>query len=491
MSGETRPGSKTDSPVEKFSLWGNAVSYTAGSFISRLIALFSFPVIIGYLPISDYGRLSVLGSIPPFMALLAIFGQDESVGAFIHRELPKGEKRILISQSLALQVTTIILLVVGAWLIAPALSRVLFGEMVYSDVSLMRACVMQAPFFVIYNFSLNILKWTNCRVRFVATSIGFSLVYSVAIIVLLKVFLLGIKELVISQVVVYAIFSLCGLWSIRSWINYRYIIPRFNELVRFSRPIGIGIVLTAALPIMERSITGAILDMEQLGIYSVALQIAILTTFLSESFHAAWGPYIMLGKGQGGGGKSIGQVLSIYLPGILACVALICSAAFAFINYMAPETSRSADHLVFPIALGFSLLSISKIIETSLIALRAPELTVLGVLARVVVSLSGIVLLSPEFGIEGVAISSCAGCVAQLLATLFISKRHGINTNYSYAAVLLYITPCIMLFLVEEILNKTYSAAAVSFCYAILAVILALVAVARGRRIGSRARLAV
>lgn len=141
--------------------------------------------------------------------------------------------------------------------------------------------ILQIPFFILINFSQNILKWTFQKSKFIIISVGSSFVILVGLILAFYFFEFTILFL-----------ELLGLFFVRKWLCKVYKFTMIKDLVKYGYPFGIISLITAGLPFAERVIVLNSLSVYELGLYSIALKLTFFISLPIQAFQTAWGPFV-------------------------------------------------------------------------------------------------------------------------------------------------------------------------------------------------------
>ncbi|HHH54225.1 MAG TPA: hypothetical protein ENK91_11235, partial [Bacteroidetes bacterium] len=149
--------------------------YGGGNAINKLISLLVFPLLTRYFSTGQYGILDSFYLIANLFTILLVFGQDSAVARYYYEYENIKQKKQVVSQSLLIQVFFMILLIPILWNMAPDISMIYTKKIDY--VNIIKIIIILIPIGVAHNFSVNLLKWTFQRWKFLLLTVGESTTY--------------------------------------------------------------------------------------------------------------------------------------------------------------------------------------------------------------------------------------------------------------------------------------------------------------------------
>lgn len=407
----------------------DSVLYGGATAISRSFALITFPLLARHFSVAEYGQLDFFMVLANLLALVVIFGQDSAIARFFFEDEDNAARRNVVSQSLITQIVACFLIVPLLWLtrelVSPWLVQHEQSPVFYQIV------LLQLPFLVLINFSVNLLKFSFARVRFIAMSLGYTAVQAVSLVIAILVYNAGIREVLLLSWIVCILFSLLGLFFVRHWLIWPGRFDKVGEMLRFAIPFGIICVASAFLPTLERSMTESYLGSEQLGLYAVGVKVATLMGLLITAFQTAWAPFSLSLFKQSDAAVTYNWVLKIFA--LIACGMsfLLAISGGLLIHYLATDRYAPSGLLVFPLAIGLAIQGTSWITEIGITISKRSEFGLLGYVAMIGVTFAMILALAPKLGLWGIALAVMLGHCSKALVASFLAQRiHPLAWNY-------------------------------------------------------------
>ena len=403
------------------SLVRDALVYGGASVLGRALALFTFPILTRRLGVDQYGALDLASFIAGLFVVALVFGQDSAIARYFYEFTDRNSRRQLISQSLAIQVAVMILLLPIGWAFADLLGQQIFD----SDFGgqWFRIILLQIPCMLLVNFSTNVLRWSMRRTQYVAMNIASAIVQAAALSTVAICTIPDVAVVLTIGVAVYATFAIIGLALIREWITW----PQGSDMVRrtigFAWPVGVICVAGALTPVLERVLTERLLGPADLGRFAVAARLAGLLYLAVSAFQSAWGPFA-LANYRHAEAEAVFQ--RVYLVGsALGCaIALSLSGcAVPLIRILASAKYEESALAVFPLALAIAMQSTMWIAEIGITIAKRNHLQFLPFTLQIVISVGLLSMMPASAGIVWVGFAVLAGQTVKCVATCRASSR--------------------------------------------------------------------
>jgi O-antigen/teichoic acid export membrane protein len=413
------------------------ILYGGASAVSKSLFIFTFPLLARHLSIEDYGVLDyflVLGSL---ISIFFIFGQDSAVARYFYEYEKITTRQQLISQSLIFQLSCMFLIIPLLWLGSDYFAYTL--NISDDIIFLFKILLIQLPFMVIINFSQNILKWTFDRFKFLTISLGFTIAQACLLVMAVKFFNVGIAGVLVVNLVSSILFGILGIFFIRKYIVCPKNFVLLREMLPFAIPYGFICVCGAFSPTMERMLTDTLLGTESLGFYAAGTKIAMLIGLLLSAFQIAWGPFSLSIYKQENSGQTYNWVFKLFA--LAACLAALLLTLFAqpLIIFFTTDRYLEAVIVVFPLSMALAIQSISWITEIGIGFSKRSYISLYAYGFGILVTLSGILLLTPFFGLLGVGLGVLLGQIAKAVFASWLAQR-SFPLPWQYVPVVFLIT---------------------------------------------------
>lgn len=417
----------------------DSMVYGLGGALNKAIALITFPILARHFSVTDFGVIDLLNTSIVLMVTLLVFGQDSAVARYYYERDDQSYRRQVISQSLALQGILLTLALPVLFALAGPLAAMLeAGE---DGAMILRLMVLQVPFFLLINFSQNILKWTFQRRQFLIVSVGSSLATLVGILCALIWSSLTVVGLFLIYLCVRAAFGLLGLWFVRRWLVLPMGLGYLRPMLPFAIPFGIISFANAAVPVLERNLVAALIDGEALGMFAAGAKVAMLIGLATTAFETSWGPFALSLFREHNAARTFQTVLKLAATGLCAATLLLTAVGDLVIVALGSSRYEGAGIVVFALTMGLTVQSIGAVTEVGIVFAKRPHLKLYSYGLALVVAAISITLLGRTYGIVGVAWGSLAAYISKAILEAWLAQLvHPIDWNYGGAAALVLMT---------------------------------------------------
>ncbi|WP_292590591.1 oligosaccharide flippase family protein [Mesotoga sp. UBA5557] len=271
------------------SLFKDFTIYGFAGVIGKLLALITLPIISRVFSVEEYGIIETINSSMAFFPLLIGLGYDMAI-----------KKSVLIDAddyvSRKTLVSTVFWFLV-AWgglcssvlfTLSGPISKALFGSDYY--VSAIRISIINVYLSLLLGLSLTIL-----RVYFKVAS--FSLISIVRVILdysLIMIFVvlynLGINGYFFAFLITTASLLVLGAILIKKDLSFSFDFSELKKVLQYSIPLLAGSLAFWVFNLSDRIVLSALSDVNQTGIYSMAVRMVSVLPFVIMAFKNAWVP---------------------------------------------------------------------------------------------------------------------------------------------------------------------------------------------------------
>lgn len=385
-------------------LFKNTVLYSIGEILPRAISLLLLPIYTRYLSPADYGITSYIHTIIIFLYVLGAFGLNTYVLRFyfIHEE--EKERRILLGTAQLTIAGLNILILSLAFLMMPLI------------IDKYQIQVPWNPYFrlaFIINFleCLSIIPLVIYRVRqdalkFVA--LGFS---RTVLTVLLTLFFVvyqkkGLIGTFNAQLYVLIPYSFVYLGIMQKYASWQIKWSFLKEGLKFAAPLIPGAICYQMLSVSDRIIMERYVGMDEIGIYNVAFQMALVLNIIIQSGYRAIEPELFRRYGKEGFFDFIQKTQNIFFSIIYIGALAICLFSQEVFKLMTTEGFHHGYLLVPVLILGVIMTGQNVIYGGILQGEKRTEVQGTATFIGAIVSILFNLLLIPIFGIYAAAAAS-------------------------------------------------------------------------------------
>jgi O-antigen/teichoic acid export membrane protein len=402
------------------SLFRDISVYGLARLCNKAVALVGMVFLARYLPVADFGIVDYLNVSLTFLTLFIVFGQESAVARYFVEAVSIEDKKQIVSQSFAFQLTLVALAVSVLWAFADRITGLLLPT--EKDSRLIHLVLLQVPFFVCISFSQNLLRWTLRRGYFCFLSVGSTVTSVLCLLFAFSICPGSISLVLMIDLATRIFFGLCGLWFVREWLVIPGTINRLRILVPYGIPFGVISISEALLPFIERY-TAQSSNEKDLGLLAAGAKFASLVALPVAAFQTSWGPFSLSTFKEPGADRVFQRVLWTKCL-ILCCLVLFLTAiAEPAIVLVLADQYQGAGVFVFALSFGIALQSMSTIICSGIHFAMRPFQLFWGYGTFVTVGLVCIPSFLKLFGIVGIAWGGLVACLGKLVVEAICSHH--------------------------------------------------------------------
>jgi len=343
--------------------------YFIGSFLTKATGFFLLPVYTKYLSPADYGVLNSLNSIANLLPIFISLYLDSAFGRYYFLEKKSSEQRVRLLYSTLFwficvwgAVVVIVAMLISPFTFQPLLSVPFLPYIPLIMIpSLFGQLSLLGSVFLRNNLKAKEINILNFVVFLCSTSIT---------ILLLIVFKMGIRANLYGA----AIGSLVS-FSFFLFISIKYSLLNFSfnlEIIRTSLVFSIPLIPNIAAGwiggLSDRLILAYYGKIEQVGLYSISAQIALILYMINDALTQVQGPIALsaLTDNREEGKKQISEFLSVFIWMILFFYLLLTFFSKEILYFMTDVRYHSAYQLVPVLAFIYVLSGIYRVFTSIL-----------------------------------------------------------------------------------------------------------------------------
>ena len=424
----------TPRPFQMGTVGKHALVYGLGTFLSRAVGFIMLPVYTRYLSPADYGLMELIGMTLEVISIMA--GAQVALGIFryYHKAETPDEQRAVVSTALfALGASYVMVGIVGM-LAAPFLSSLLFGSAQHAD--LFRIASAGLAFQSLITVPMAFARVRDRSLLFVsvnAVKLAISLVLN---IVLLTQLGMGVKGVLISNLVANAV---VGLWltvSVIREVGARFSRSATRDLLRYGVPMMGTWAAAFLLTYGDRYFLQAAGDATTVGLYSLAYQFGFLLSAVGYiPFMQVWEPKRFEVAKRPDRDAVMARAFVYMNVLLLTCAVGISLFVGDLLRIMATPAFGAAAEIVPVVLAAYVLQGWTSLQDTGILVRERTELVTLANWIAAGVALGGYALLIPSMLAWGAALATLAAFAVRHAIVYTISQRLW-PVRYQWAPVL-------------------------------------------------------
>ncbi len=399
--------------------------YGLGHVLSRLASVLLLPVYTRFLGPADFGILAILDLSVALLAIVLASGTIRAVARHHFEAESERERDGLWWTGTALLLATGLVLLLPALVFRDSLATWTLGagEARGGFFYLLALCTLALTTVEgIFQAHVRVYKQSTLSV---ALNLG-----RLAVNIALNLWLLIARDLGVAAILwgnlITAAIAVAVLFAVfaRRRGPARFRSDLVGELFSYGTPLIVASLLAAAMHQLDRYLLRVLLDLEEVGIYSVAYLIGQgINTLLLQPFSQIW--YVVMYEiGIGPAAGQISVRVFRYFFAVLTLVMLAISlAAGPLLRVLVAPEFRAAAGLVPLVCLAYIFFSLHAHFNVPVLVAKRTSLVIPAHVVGVAVNLGANLLLIPRLGIYGAAWASVLTFAAFSFTGLAIYRR--------------------------------------------------------------------
>ncbi|MBM2820456.1 MAG: Polysaccharide biosynthesis protein [Candidatus Berkelbacteria bacterium] len=267
----------------------DSLIYGLGNSVLRILALMTAPIFTRIFTPSDYGIISLISSIMSFVNLFLIFGIDQAL--FVSYYEHKKERKDVVSSALWFVLSWGLIIITFGVIFSRGISNLIFDNP--NQANILAIALINSYIILAITIAKAVFR-LEFKARTFAFVSAFNALIATGLMILLVVkYHLGIMGYFAGLLIGTFLSALLGIYFIRKSIKFKITFVRLKEMVKFGSMIVPTSLSFFIFDLSDRFFLNHYRDLSEIGLYSIAINIASILTFFSFALGQAWSPQIM------------------------------------------------------------------------------------------------------------------------------------------------------------------------------------------------------
>ncbi len=377
--------------------------YSLGNISSKLIGFILLPLYTGYLSTVEYGMFAILEVTATIM--VAVFGFKLSTAMMRWCSIEKSEfktKSILFTTYTS-SFLVIVLLNIILQPFRDSFSLLFFGNSQYQEYFLI--LFLSVSFEILNLFSLDLIRLKERPVFYILISITRLSTILVLNIYFIKYLSLGIKGILLSQLIGNALITLITLPVLIKNMVFNFYYSELKKMLNYGIPLVFSTISMMLLTMGDRYIIKYYLNYSEVGIYSLGYKIAsVVNVLIIQSFQTGFLPIAYKNFDKPDAQRFFSKILTYYTFILVISSLGISLFAKEVIELFSKSKEFNIAYTVVPyISLAFVFKGIQYVYSLGLHFTKKTKYNASIVLLATILNFALNFILIPRFGIYGAA----------------------------------------------------------------------------------------
>ena len=381
----------------------NSIIYTIGIILPQAVGFLLLPIITRYLTPEDYGIVSSVGVLGTILAIFLTLAVDHSIYRLYYDYGSTEKKRdflgtISISLFITSTIGVFILFIFRDYVALVFKSIPFFPYYVY---------IILATYFSIFLIVPKIYYMvTEQATKFFLLSIGLSFLSTALMLWFVVGLERGAEGYLGARVVANLLLVPLSLFILKKIVNFKFDLQMLKNGLTFSLPIIPTLLSAWILNLSDRIFIERYFSLQDVGIYSLGYNIALVVTVIAGGIHTAYFPFFFKlanSDDQENSKKTLYHANTIYILIILLTVFLVSFFSKEIVTLMISHEYLEAYKIIPLIAIGYLFAQTQGILNMYLQQEKKTKALMYIALSAAGINILLNFLLVPKYGAYGAA----------------------------------------------------------------------------------------
>jgi len=291
---------------KKSGLFEATAWYGIGNLVVRLVSFILLPLYSNLISVEHFGIYSLMMSIYAIAGVFYHFGMNASLTNFYLKEKDESTRKLIFSTIVNAIVILGLILSVIAFSISSLLTDKILGSSEYSNLVILLFIIIFVE--TISNYILQLFKTLEFSKKVVFYLFVGAIINLLLNIWFVYVLRMGIKGIILAHLLTSILVFVFLLPLIKGRYTTRIDTKILVSAVLFSLPLFLSGIFSAGMDVADRFILDHFFGTKEVGEYSFAYRLAMITNIFIISFRAAWMPYALNNYKEGNYRENFGKI---------------------------------------------------------------------------------------------------------------------------------------------------------------------------------------
>jgi len=411
------------------------LAFGVSSSLVSAVGFVLIPLYTRYLSVEEFGLLGLLNLTNSISATIFGLGLNSAIfRSYFDYDDETSQKRLIGTALLVALMGSIGLVVFSTIGAEQLIARKIFGlpnTGYYFRVTLYFAAVG-----LLNAIPLAVYRAERRFSRFAIFNAISALLQMLLIIVLVISFRLGLGGIVMGQLIGALTVNILLLYSIRDKIEITLLHGEVHKLLAYGLPLVPGGVFYILLNSGSLYFLQSTRGLNEVGIFNLALRIAsFFSIFVISPFQLIWPPMMFSVEKTGYAEKFYARMLTYALYASVGLGLVLSIFAHEIVTLVSTAVYQPATQFVWLLLFGHILFVVQNVFNVGIILKRKTIYWSIALVVETVVCMLLWLVLSPHWGMQGIAIGSIIGHAIGASVTLMFSRRF-LKVQYEWGRAL-------------------------------------------------------
>lgn len=402
----------------------HSVVYGLTSSLQSILSFLLLPILTTYYTSEIFGVYSLILVVTAFASALFYFGASSALGRFYFDENTVEFKMSIISSALLITIFGFIFLLILALVFGKTISILLFNNLKYA-FALQLGLISGGLGFISNTLTL-IIRYEKKSVLFLTISIASVILNFLITYLLLSKFDYGIIAPILGSMISIAFNVITLAFYLRNQFTLKIRKDHIKSLVKFGLPLCFSGLTFYILDWADRFIIKDILDLSNVGVYSLGARLALLmNVFFITPFSMIWAPIRMEFKNNANSDLLLSKITSYFTIFGVSIIVVFTLLGQQLINSIFDnESYAGASNVITVLLLAQFIYGYQNILDYGIYIRKKTKyygaISIIAIIFNILLNY----ILIPRFGYMAAAYVTVFTYVISTLLIFVVSSRY-------------------------------------------------------------------
>ena len=399
----------------------DSLVYGLGNAVLRILALLTAPIFTRVFLPAQYGIISLIASVISFLSILLLLGMDNAL--FVSYYQFKNQRKQVISSAFWFLSLWGLLIIGIASFFSANFSHLIFKNLLYEKLFLI--AFWTAYITLLINNAKTVLR-LEFKAKLFAIISAMNAILSTGLMIF---FVVGLKKgltgYFLGQLIGTILTLFIALFLIRKKLKFKIHFRRLKEMLTFGifiLPAGLSFFV---FDLSDRFFMNHYRTLEELGLYSIGINIAGLLVFFSYALGQAWSPIIMniYYSSKKIFHQLVPRFFNYYLLFFFILAAIVSLFSPEILKILSTPKFYSASTVVGPLTIAMVFAASNQVTAMGITLSRQTKYFASCTICAAILNIILNFLLIPKYGMLGAAWSTASSYFFLTVCYYFFSQK--------------------------------------------------------------------
>jgi O-antigen/teichoic acid export membrane protein len=327
-------------------LGADSLLYAFMNVGTKLIAFIMLPIYTSFLSKAQYGVVDILDRLTSMLTFLVIFGTDSALSFYYYDTKDEEKRLIYVHNVMCFRLFVVFVLFLLVLLAGPWFANEILGNPNYVDLLYINLFTLLLD--TIFVVATTVMRFEFKTKKVVVFTVLKMLLVAVLSYISLKFFSPTPKGIfigrLVSSVVIFGLMLHITLKYLKFNVNWSVL----KEVLAYAAPLAPASLAFWVIANSSTFFIEGFSSLEEVGVFGVALRLAMMITLITSGVQMAWRPYSMSVKDKEDSPHLFAKIyMALLLLGLIGVMAVATVSPWVMRTFFKPDYYEAYKYIAF------------------------------------------------------------------------------------------------------------------------------------------------